>query len=93
MEVRPIVHNFQGSNDYSTIVNQSDIMDNLRVIVNNVGVLKLNGDLEMKPEDLQAQIIVNMYPITLMSKYAKLAFMKQSDKDPLRQNGDRYAMV
>jgi NAD(P)-dependent dehydrogenase (short-subunit alcohol dehydrogenase family) len=53
-------------------------MDNLRLVVNNVGVLKLNGDLEMKPEDLQAQIIVNMYPITLMSKYAKLAFMKQS---------------
>ena len=53
-------------------------MDNLRVLVNNVGVLKLNGDLEMDPADLEAQMKVNMYPITLMSKYAKKSFMKQA---------------
>jgi short-subunit dehydrogenase len=63
-------------------------------LVNNVGFLKAGlSDMEQPPQALKQQLQLNLYPITLMSKYAKLSFLQQARADHLKEADKRFAMI
>ena len=68
VEVRPFALDHSSTTDHCTITDQTEIMENLRVLVNNVGFAKGGGEFKMAPEVLQTQMKLNFYPIVLMTK-------------------------
>ena len=49
IEVRPFTVDYSKTYDYSNITGQEDIMDNLRIVVNNVGYMKIAPVFRMEP--------------------------------------------
>lgn len=80
---------FSKSTDYSSMTNDQDLKDGLRLVVNNVGFFKVCKVFEDTPEDLQRQLKVNLYPISLLSKFAKNSYQQQQNDGYL----GRFGMV
>ena len=77
VEIRVVPIDFSKTLDYSSLFNDKEIAENLRLIVNNVGYFKVCKVFEDDPEDLQRQIKVNLYPVTLLSKFGINSFKNQ----------------
>ena len=50
------------------------------VLVNNVGFFKVCSIFKETPENLQTMLKVNLYPITLLSKWGLINFKKQNNQ-------------
>ena len=46
-----------------------EIFNNLSVMVNNVGFLSNAKVLNLPPQDIEKMLKVNLYPVTLLTKY------------------------
>jgi short-subunit dehydrogenase len=65
------------------MVTKPEIVDNLSLVINNVGLFPKGRSLQANPVDMEAAIKVNLYPIVLLSKLARNSFQKQHEKDIL----------
>ena len=65
--------------DYSAITADKEVADNLGIVVNNAGQLLEGRFLEIAPEKLQTELKLNLYAVTLLSKYARNAFARQHE--------------
>jgi short-subunit dehydrogenase len=79
VEVYPYVVDYSKTTDYSEQTEFKDLKQNLRVVINNVGVLKKIPYLEDTPAFIQTSIKVNLYPFFLYTKLAINAFKKQAE--------------
>ena len=69
-----------------------EIANNLRIVVNNVGLAPLGEILKSDPEAMDNALKVNHYPIVLLSKFAKNQFI-QDQKNSDEPSGKRYGIV
>jgi len=79
VEIVPFQMDYSKDTDYGDMVKDSDIIGNLSMVVNNVGLYPKGRSLESKPEDMEAAIKVNLYPIVLLSKVARNSYKAQHD--------------
>ncbi|CDW81330.1 short chain dehydrogenase reductase family protein [Stylonychia lemnae] len=69
---------------------------NLRILVNNVGIIKRNRFLETDPQILNDMILINVFAQVYMTKYFQSYIKKQTDALNTRiriQRNQRYAMI
>ena len=70
-KIEPVAIDFSKSTDYSGFVSNKEVMSNLRLVVNNVGYFKPKAVFASSGQELQDHLTINLYPITLITKYAK----------------------
>jgi len=59
-------------------VSDPEVTNNLGMVVNNAGKLMANRFFDQDPAELQTMHKLNLYPITLLSKYAGNFFRAQA---------------
>mmetsp|Transcript_17567 Transcript_17567/g.29653 ORF Transcript_17567/g.29653 Transcript_17567/m.29653 type:complete len:106 (-) Transcript_17567:416-733(-) len=64
-----------------------EIFRDLRLVVNNVGYLKLGNVLTQDPADLQTMLKVNLYPITLLTRMAASTWRQLAKVDAEKRYG------
>lgn len=74
------------TSDYSPITSDPELSSNLGVVVNNAGQLLPGSFFSLDPSKLQSELKLNTVAITLLTKYARNAFMSQT-------NNQRFALV
>ena len=76
-QVKVIPVDLSKPSDYVKLTHDIDLFSNLGMIVNNAGQMHFYGFLDQKPETIQTQHVLNMYAITLLTKYSRMAFQAQ----------------
>lgn len=72
------------SKQCDAITSDAEVMQNLGILVNNVGHGKPNKFFGQDPDMIATQQRLNLIPITLLTKHAKISFLNQ---DPKRKFG------
>jgi short-subunit dehydrogenase len=62
----------------------NDIVDNISILVNNVGVLNCDSFHTVSPNDIYEEVAVNCYPIVMLSKLLLEGFERRFKKKGVR---------
>ena len=76
IKTKVIAIDLAGTKDYSPITNDEELSSNLGIVVNNAGQLIPGKFFTQDPNKLESELRLNTFAITLLTKYARNAFVK-----------------
>ena len=79
-KVKVVPIDLASTTDYGAITSDEEVMSNLGIIVNNAGQLFPGNFLQQDPARIQSKHKLNLNAITLLTKYARNAFVSQSQE-------------